>query len=190
MRKIVVSTFVTLDGVMEAPERWSFDFQGEDTMHAALDLLLASDALLLGRVTYEGFAAAWPSRRDPMGFADTINGMHKYVVSQTLAEPTWNPTTVIRDDIPAAVRELKSRPGGDILMYGSATLMHSLAEHHLVDEYNLLLNPVVVGGGKRLFPTGTARHKLRLVEASPFHGGIVALRYLPTCDRAAVPVAG
>lgn len=188
MRRIVASTFVTLDGVMEAPESWSFDFQGEDTMHAALDLLLASEALLLGRVTYQGFAAAWPSRRDPLGFADTINRMPKYVVSQTVSDPTWDPTTVIRDDVPAAIRELKSRPGGDILMYGSATLMRSLAEHDLVDEYNLLLSPVVVGAGKRLFPEGIARHKLRLVDVSPFRGGIVALRYQPTCDRAALPV--
>lgn len=186
-----MSTFVTLDGVIEAPEAWSFDFQGEDTMHAALDLLLASDALLLGRVTYEGFAAAWPSRQDPMGFADTINEMPKYVVSASLPDKaaTWSGTTVIRDDVPARVRGLKSQPGGDILMYGSATLMRSLAEHDLVDEYQLLLNPVVVGSGKRLFPEGLARHRLRLADVTEFRGGIVALRYQPTCDRAATAVS-
>ena len=189
MRRIVVSTFVTLDGVMEAPEKWSFDFQGEDNMHAALNLLQSSEALLLGRVTYQAFAASWPSRHDPMGFAKKINSMPKYVVSRTLTDTaaSWNPTTVIRQDVADRIRELKAQPGGDLLIYGSATLMRGLAEHDLIDEYNLLLNPVVVGTGQRLHPEGSFPHKLTLTDATPFRGGIVGLRYQPARDRAAVP---
>jgi len=190
MRKIVVSTFVTLDGVMEAPEKWSFDFQGEDNMHAALDLLRSSEALLLGRNTYEAFAASWPPRQDPMGFSEKINRMPKYVVSRTLtdAAASWAPTTVVRHDVVDTLRELKAQPGGDLLMYGSASLMRSLAEHDLIDEYNLLLNPVVVGSGKLLHPQGSFPHKLALTEATAFRGGIVGLRYEPVRDRSAVPV--
>ena len=188
MRKIVVSTFVTLDGVMEAPEKWSFDFQGEDNMQAALTLVQSSEALLLGRHTYEAFASAWPSREDPMGFSQKMNAMPKYVVSRTLtdAAASWTPTTVIREDVVDAVRELKAQPGGDLLMYGSATLMRSLAEHGLIDEYNLLLNPVVVGSGKLLHPAGSFPHKLTLTGTTAYRGGIVGLRYRPA--RAAAPV--
>lgn len=190
MRRIVVSTFVTLDGVMEAPEKWSFDFQGEDNMHAALALVQSSEALLLGRHTYEAFAASWPARKDPMGFAEKMNAMPKYVVSRTLSDAaaSWAPTTVLREDVVTALRELKAQPGGDLLMYGSATLMRSLAEHDLIDEYNLLLNPVVVGSGKLLHPPGSFPHKLALTGATPYRGGIVGLRYQPAGDRAAAPV--
>ena len=190
MRRIVVSTFVTLDGVMEAPEKWSFDFQGEDDMLAALQLLQSSEALLLGRHTYQAFAGSWPARTDPMGFAEKINSMPKYVVSRTLTDQaaSWNPTTVVRDDVPDTLRALKAQPGGDLLMYGSATLMRSLAEHDLIDEYNLLLNPVVVGTGKLLHPAGSFPHKLTLTEATAFSGGIVDLRYRPAGDSGVAPV--
>ena len=179
MRKIVVSTFVTLDGVMEAPETWSMDFHSEDTLKSALDLLLASDALLLGRTTYDGFAAAWPSREDPMGFADKMNSMPKHVVSTTLTDPTWSYTEVISDDVLERVRELKRSDGGQLLMYGSATLMRSLMAHDLVDEFHFLLNPVVVGQGARLFPEGTPRTALRLAGTTPMNGGMTILRYHP-----------
>jgi len=190
MRRIVVSTFVTLDGVMEAPEKWSFDFQGEDNMHAALELLQSSEALLLGRHTYEAFAGSWPSRQDPMGFSEKINRMPKYVVSQALTDDdaSWTPTTVVRHNVVETLRELKAQPGGDLLMYGSATLMRSLAEHNLIDEYNLLLNPVVVGSGKLLHPQGSFPHKLALTAATPYRGGIVGLRYEPVRARTDVPV--
>jgi dihydrofolate reductase len=179
MRKIIVSTFVTLDGVMEAPETWSFDFHSEDTLKSALDLLLASDALLLGRTTYEAFAGSWPTRQDPMGFAEKMNGMPKHVVSSTLTDPTWNSTEVISNDVVERVRELKQGDGGQLLMYGSATLMRSLMEHDLIDEFRFLLNPVVVGHGARLFPEGTPRKALELAGATPMSGGMTLLRYHP-----------
>jgi len=185
MRRIVVSTFITLDGVMEAPEQWSFDFHSPDAMQSALELLLASDALLLGRTTYETFAAAWPGREDPMGFAEKMNSMPKHVVSTTLEEPTWAGTTVVSEDVPNAVRALKKQAGGDLLMYGSATLMRSLMEHDLIDEYRFLLCPVVVGEGARLFPEGTPRKALKLAGTTPLSGGITVLRYHPA--EAAVP---
>jgi dihydrofolate reductase len=125
-----------------------------------------------------------------MGFAEKINSMPKYVVSRTLTDQaaSWNPTTVVRDDVPDTLRALKAQPGGDLLMYGSATLMRSLAEHDLIDEYNLLLNPVVVGSGKLLHPAGSFPHKLTLAEATAFRGGIVGLRYQPAGDSGAAPV--
>jgi dihydrofolate reductase len=179
MRKIVVSTFVTLDGVMEAPETWSFDFHSEDTLKSALDLLLASDALLLGRTTYEGSAAAWPGREDPMGFADKMNSMPKHVVSTTLTDPSWNGTEVISGDVLEGVRALKQGEGGPLLMYGSATLMRGLMAHDLIDEFHFLLNPVVVGHGARLFPEGTPRKALKLAGTTPMNGGMTILRYHP-----------
>ncbi len=179
MRKIIVSTFVTLDGVMEAPETWSFDFHSDDTLERALDLLLGSDALLLGRTTYDAFAGSWPSRKDPMGFADKMNGMPKHVVSTTLTDPTWAGTEVISDDVLERVRELKEGDGGHLLMYGSATLMRSLMRHDLIDEFRFLLNPVVVGHGARLFPEGTARQALALAGSTPLSGGMTLLRYTP-----------
>ena len=185
MRKVIVSTFVTLDGVMEAPETWSFDFHSDDTLRSALDLLLASDGLLLGRRTYEGFAAAWPGREDPMGFADKMNAMPKHVVSTTLTDPTWNNTQVIADDVVERVRALKDDDGGQLLMYGSATLMRSLMEHGLIDEFRFLLNPVVVGRGARLFPEGTPKQALELVGTTPLAGGMAILRY----HSAQVPAA-
>ncbi len=185
MRKIVVSTFVTLDGVMEAPQTWSSDFQSEDTQQTALDLLLASDALLLGRRTYEGFAAAWPGRQDAMGFADRINAMPKYVVSTTLTDAAWNGTEIISDDVADRVRALKETDGGHLLMYGSASLMRSLMAHDLIDEFRFLLNPVVVGGGARLFPEGSPRTTLELAGTTPLNGGMTVLRYHPAAVAAA-----
>jgi dihydrofolate reductase len=185
MRKIIVSTFVTLDGVMEAPETWSFDFHSEDTLKGALELLIASDALLLGRTTYEAFAGSWPGRQDPMGFADKMNSMPKHVVSTTLTDPTWNGTEVISDDVLERVRELKEGDGGHLLMYGSATLMRSLMEHDLIDEFRFLLNPVVVGHGARLFPEGTPRKALALAGVTPLDGGMTVLLFHPA--QVAVP---
>ena len=185
MRKIIVSTFVTLDGVMEAPETWSLDFHSDETLQDALELLLDSDALLLGRRTYEAFAGAWPSRQDPMGFADKMNGMPKHVVSTTLTDPAWNGTEVISHDVLERVRALKQGEGGHLLMYGSATLMRSLMRHDLIDELRLLVSPIVVGHGARLFPEGTARQTLEPAGTTPLDGGMTLLRLRPA--RIAVP---
>jgi dihydrofolate reductase len=184
---IVVTQFVTVDGVFEDPggseklERggWALQFdRGPDGDKFKLDEVMASDALLLGRVTYEGFAEAWPSRDGE--FADKFNGMRKYVVSTTLGEPTWNNSTVIRDDVAGEVAKLKQQEGGDILVNGSAQLVKTLMEHDLVDEYRLMVFPVVLGSGRRLFDDGLDRTKLRLAEARPVGpDGVVILIYRP-----------
>jgi dihydrofolate reductase len=185
--KVVVSQFVTLDGVIEDPggaegfERggWAFQFdRGEDGDRFKLDEVLASDALLLGRVTYEGFAEAWPSRTGE--FADKFNGMRKYVVSSTLGEPEWSNSTVIRGDVAEEVARLAQQEGGDILVNGSARLVSTLVEHDLVDEYRLMVFPAVLGSGKRLFSGTAAPKALRLATSQPVGSdGIVILTYRP-----------
>jgi dihydrofolate reductase len=157
MGKIVVTEFVSLDGIFEDPGGaegyqhggWTFTFnQGDDGGKFKLDELLAADAQLLGRVTYEGFARAWPAMTDPVGFADKMNGMPKYVVSSTLTEPAWNNTVVIGlDEVPG----LKDRYAGDILVAGSGQLVRGLTDLGLVDEYRLMVFPVILGTGKHLF---------------------------------------
>lgn len=183
MSKLVVSQFVTLDGVMEDPggsegsERggWAFQFErGPEGDKFKLDEVLAADSLLLGRKTYEGFAEAWPSRTDEVGFADKMNSMPKYVVSTTLENPEWNNSTVIKDVVDE-VSKLKQRDGGDILVYGSAQLMDTLMEHDLIDEYILMVFPVVLGKGKRLFKDGADMTAFKVVETRPV-GEVVILR--------------
>jgi dihydrofolate reductase len=185
MAKIVVSEFVTLDGVMEDPGGaegspcggWAFQFErGKEGDKFKYDELMAADVLLLGRVTYEGFAKAWPSMKDEGGFADKMNSMTKKVVSKTLQEADWSNSTVIKDDVVAAIADLKEQPGGDVLVAGSATLVRTLAEHDLVDEYRLMVFPVVLGGGKRLFGEGIARTPLRLTSCAQT-GDCVTLVY-------------
>jgi dihydrofolate reductase len=176
MRKLIVSEFVTLDGVMEDPggaegfDRggWAFKFErGPDGDAFKAEEVFGSDALLLGRRTYEGFAAAWPERTDDAGFADRMNSMAKYVVSGTLERADWNNTTVIGGDLADGVRALKSQDGGDILVAGSGRLVAGLAEHDLVDEYRLMVFPTILGRGQRLFPESDATADLELVEARP-----------------------
>jgi dihydrofolate reductase len=185
--KIVVSQFVTLDGVFEDPGGsedhehggWAMQIErGPEGDQFKLDEVMSSDALLLGRVTYEGFAAAWPSREGE--FADKFNTMPKYVVSTTLGDPTWNNTTVIAEDVAGEVAKLKEQEGGDILVNGSGQLVKTLMEHDLVDEYRLMVFPVVLGSGKRAFADGVAMTKLRLAEATPVGpDGVVILIYRP-----------
>jgi dihydrofolate reductase len=184
--KVVVTEFVSLDGVMEDPGGsedfehggWSFKFdRGPEGDKFKLDETMASDALLLGRVTYEGFAEAWPSREGE--FADKFNSMHKYVVSTTLQEPDWNNSTVIKGDIAGEVSKLKQEQGGDILVSGSAQLVQTLMEHDLVDEYRLMVFPVVLGSGKRLFGDGSATTTLKLVETKTVGAGVLILTYEP-----------
>ena len=173
MRRVVVSTYVTLDGVMEAPEKWEL-WNEEEMEKYAWEQLLASDALLMGRRVYEGFAAAWPSREGE--FADRMNSLPKFVVSTTLEAVEWNNTSVIRDDVPNEVAKLKQQPGRDILMYGSGELMHTLMQHDLIDEYRFWVNPIVLGSGKRLFPDGS-KTEFRLVDNTTFSTGVVILAY-------------
>src|SRR5205814_2010647 len=136
-----------------------------------------SEALLLGRVTYEGFAAAWPSREGE--FADRFNGMPKYVVSSTLEEPEWNNTTVLRGDVADEVAKLRQEQGGDIVVHGSARLVQTLVEHDLVDELRLMVYPVVLGSGKRLFGETSDKRPLRLVDSKIVGDGVAILVYQP-----------
>jgi dihydrofolate reductase len=182
--RVVVSQFVTVDGVFEDPggseghERgaWAFQFdRGEDGDKFKLDEVMASDALLLGRVTYEGFAAAWPSREGE--FADKFNGMQKYVVSSTLGDPEWNNSKVVSVDDIAGLRDA---PGGDILVNGSAQLVAELLDRGLVDELRLMVFPTVLGEGRRLFGDTAEPKAFQLVEARPVGpDGVVVLIYHP-----------
>jgi dihydrofolate reductase len=182
MRKIVVSEFLTLDGVMEDPG-WTFPYWNDKIATFKLDELFASDALLLGRLTYQGFAGAWPSRTDEEGYADRMNNLPKYVVSTTLEMAEWNNSTLIKENVVAQISELKQQPGQSILVFGSGTLVQTLVQHDLVDDFVLLLYPLVLGKGKRLFREGS-NVMLRLVESQVFSSGVVALSYQPDRKQA------
>jgi dihydrofolate reductase len=176
MRKIVVTEFITLDGVIDEPQNWSFPYWNEDIAKFKNDELFAADALLLGRVTYDTFAAAWPSRtNDP--FSDRMNGLPKYVVSTTLKKADWNNSTVIGRNVVEEIVRLKEQPGGQIFVHGSRTLVQTLIQHDLVDQYNLLVYPIVLGEGKHLFAEGTTT-KTKLTELSNL-GGVAAMIHEP-----------
>ena len=178
MRKIIVTEFLTLDSVMEEPQNWSFPYWTDEIGKFKHDELFASDGQLLGRVTYEGFAAAWPGRTDKEGFADRINSLPKYVVSTTLKEAAWNNSKIIKKNAAEEIQKLKEQPGQDILVHGSATLVHTLMQHDLIDEYRLLVFPLVLGTGKRHFKDGVSA-KLKLIESKIYSSGVVLLRYQP-----------
>jgi dihydrofolate reductase len=176
MRKLVESTFVTLDGVISDPHHWGPPYWNDEHANYARDLLLAADALLLGRATYEGFAGAWPPRAGD-AYADRINSLPKHVASTTLKETTWN-ATVIEADGADAVGKLKQQQGQNILKFGTGELDRALMEHDLVDEFHFWIFPVVVGGGERLFDGIDATH-LKLLDATTFSTGIVVHVYGP-----------
>ena len=187
MGRIVVTEFVSLDGVMEAPGGgesfkhggWTFEIErGEEGDTFKLDETLASEALLLGRVTYEGFAAAWPSREGE--FADEFNTMPKYVVSSTLRDPQWANSTVISGDLVAEITKLKKEQDGDIVVHGSAQLVQSLIENDLVDELRLMVFPVVLGTGKRLFGETTDKKRLQLSSSTVVGDGVAIQVYTRT----------
>ncbi len=183
MRKLIVSEFVSLDGVAEAPggeaghphSGWVFDFMGPEQEQFKLAETLESEALLLGRVTYEGFAAAWPERGGE--FADKMNAMPKHVASTTLTKLEWSNSTLIEGEVPEGVAELKQGEGGPILAAGSMTLVHALMEHDLVDEFRLMIFPVVLGSGKRLFPETPEKTVLTLAATRAFDSGVVIQTY-------------
>jgi len=188
MGRIVVTEFVSLDGVMEAPgggedfehAGWTFEInRGDEGDKFKLDETLSSEALLLGRVTYEGFASAWPSRTDEVGFADKFNSMPKYVVSSTLENPEWNNSTVLKGDVAGEVAKLKRQHDGDIVVHGSARLVQTLVEHDLVDELRLMVFPVVLGTGKRLFGETSDKKPLQLVDTKVVGDGVTILVYQP-----------
>lgn len=178
MRKLIVTEFITLDGVVEAPDKWSFPYWNDEIAKFKHEETFASDALLLGRVTYEGFAAAWPGRKDPEGFADRFNSMPKHVATRTLKKLEWNNSHLITGDLATAVAKLKQQPGQDIVIHGSPGLVRSLMPHDLIDEWRLLVYPIVLGRGKRLFD-GTSQSKFTLAESKAYSSGAVSLTYRP-----------
>ncbi len=183
MARIVVTEFTSLDGVMEAPggepfkyPGWTFQFdRGDDGNQFKLDETMRADALLLGRRTYESFAGAWPQREGE--FADKFNAMPKYVVSSTLRDPEWSNTTVLSGDAVEEAAALRERRGGDIVVHGSAQLAQALLEHDLVDELRLMLYPLVLGTGKRLFGATSDKKRFELADARPVGDGITILTY-------------
>lgn len=184
MGKIVVTEFVSLDGVMEAPgggedykhQGWTFEIdRGADGDKFKLDETLEAEALLLGRTTYEGFAAAWPSMEGE--FADKFNGMPKYVVSSTLKQPSWNNTTVLDGELAGEVTKLRDSTDGAIYVHGSAQLVQGLLAGDLIDELRLMVFPVVLGSGKRLFGESVEKKSLKLTSASTVGDGIAVLVY-------------
>ncbi|HVH31530.1 MAG TPA: dihydrofolate reductase family protein [bacterium] len=186
MRRVIVSMFVSLDGVMEDPggaEKfkhggWTMAYWGDDIGKFKFDELFASDTLLLGRLTYQGFAAAWPSRTDDAGFADRMNKLPKVVVSTTLKEVGWQNSRLVKGNVAGEVSKLKQQSGQDILIAGSGMLVHTLMQDDLIDEYRLLAYPVILGSGKRLFQDVT-KTPLKLMETKTFSSGVVLLRYQP-----------
>jgi dihydrofolate reductase len=180
MRRVVASEFVSLDGVMEDPS-WTFGFESDDRDQFKFDELAAADALLLGRVTYEGFASAWPQMEEQTGeYGAWMNGYPKHVVSTTLQEPLeWNNSTLVEGDVAEEVSRLKDQPGKDILIFGSADLVNTLMQHDLIDEYRLMVFPVIVGSGKRLFNEGGDTRSLKLVGTQTFDSGAIVLTYEP-----------
>ncbi|MDP9227573.1 MAG: dihydrofolate reductase family protein [Actinomycetota bacterium] len=187
MGRIVVTEFVSLDGVMEAPGgdddfvrgAWTFEIsRGEEGDKFKLDETMDADALLLGRKTYEGFANSWPERDGE--FADKFNNMPKYVVSSTLEDPEWNNSTVLGGDVVEAISKLKQDQDGDIVVHGSAQLVQALVENDLVDELRLMVFPVVLGTGKRLFGDTTDKKSLKLSDSMMVGDGVAILTYNPT----------
>jgi dihydrofolate reductase len=184
--RIVVTEFVSLDGVIEAPgggedykhAGWTFEIsRGDEGDKFKLDETLESDALLLGRRTYEGFAAAWPDRTDEFGFADKFNSMPKYVVSSTLTNADWNNSTILGGDVVEEVRKLKDEVDGMIVVHGSAQLVQALIENDLVDELRLMVFPVVLGTGKRLFGETDDKKSFTLVDSKVVGDGVAILTY-------------
>lgn len=198
MGKLVVSEFITLDGVIENPGGsedtehggWSFRHPAPEGQQFKFDELRAADVQLLGRVTYEGFAAAWPAMEEATGeFGKKMNAMPKVVVSTTLTEAAWHNTTIIAANLPAEVARLKQRYDGDVLVAGSATLVRFLAGHNLVDEYRLMVHPVVLGHGKRLFSDGFTMADLGLADSRKAGPDVLLLTYRPVDGRQEQPAA-
>ena len=179
MARLILTAFITLDGVIEEPQTFSSEFHSDDTDAYNHDVLYAADTLLLGRVTYEGFAASWPHVTDEQGFAERLNGMRKVVVSSTLESASWNNSVIVSDDVVAEVQALRDADGGDVLVWGSSTLAQFLIANDLVDGYELLVCPVALGGGRKLFPEDGVKRALRRDAVTPLGGGMTAVRLAP-----------
>jgi dihydrofolate reductase len=183
MRKLIESTHVSLGGEIGAPQEWALPYLDEEHNDYAKRLLFAADALLLGRLTYEGLSAAYPAMAGgdsgvPSDFIDRMNSIPKYVASSTLRETTWN-ATVINGDVASFVADLKQQTGGDIVKYGNGPLDATLMEHGLIDEFHLLMTPVAIGRGQHLFEDIDTAPALNLVDVTRFSNGVVVLVYTP-----------
>jgi dihydrofolate reductase len=177
-RRIVANYFVSLDGVVEAPDQWHFPYFDDQMGEAVGAGFASSDALLMGGTLYREWAEYWPAHADD-DFGGVMNGMTKYVVSRTLERADWTNTTLIKGDVAARIREIKAQPGQDIAMSGSATLARWLLAEGLLDELNLLVHPIVVGSGARLFPDGSPKQPLQLAGSTAFGSGVLHLVYRP-----------
>ena len=177
--RLVATEYLSLDGVFEEPGKWSFPFFNEEAGQFKWKELRESDALLLGRKTYEGFAAAWPTMPGTGQFGEKMNSMPKYVVSSTLDKVEWAGSKLITGNLFDEVRKLKKEPGQDLLLSGSAQLFNALAQENLIDLYRFMLHPIILGKGKRLFADGVERRVLALTETKAFKAGIVVVEYVP-----------
>jgi dihydrofolate reductase len=181
MRKVVASEFVSLDGVVESPDKWHFPYFNDEMGDVIGAAMATSDAMLMGRVLYEEWATFWPKQDpDENPVAARMNGVRKYVVSTTLEEPLeWNNSTLIGDNVAEEILRLKEQPGKDISISGSPTLVRSLLEDDLLDELRLMVHPIVVGSGKRLFEEGSDQKALELLDSKTFSTGVLYLTYQP-----------
>jgi dihydrofolate reductase len=180
MRHIINATYMSLDGVVQRPELWTFDYRSDDAAQVSHDQLFGTDALIMGRHTYDIFAGHWPAATDPDGFADRMNNIPKYVLSRTLTEPTWTNTTVLAgNDIADRIRDLTRQPGRDILQYGYGPVTRLLIEHGLLDELHIWLHPLLVGNYHPRDQLGAvgAQCRLQLNDVRRFGSGLVILRY-------------
>jgi dihydrofolate reductase len=185
MRKVVASELMSLDGVMESPEEWHFPYFNDEMGTEIGAAMATADAMLLGRVTYQEFAAFWPSQNsessEDQEFADYMNNTPKFVVSTTVEEPLeWNNSSLIKENVAEEITRLKQQPGGDISITGSGTLVRSLLAEDLLDELRLMVHPIVVGSGKHLFEEGGDQKALKLVDSKTFGTGVLYLTYQPT----------
>ncbi len=180
VRRVIATELVSVDGVMESPEKWHFPYTNDEMEQANAAGMAASDAMLLGRVTYEALAAYWPNQPGGTPMVDYINSVPKLVVSRTLEEPLeWNNSTLIEGNVAEQIAELKRQPGKDIGIVGSGTLVRSLLQDDLLDELRLMVHPIVMGSGKRLFEEGGDQKALKLVDSKTFGTGVLYLIYQP-----------
>jgi dihydrofolate reductase len=179
MRKVIVSTYVTLDGRVDELQDWTIPYNGDAAVEYHTDLLKHSDGLLLGRKTYEIFAAIWPSKSGELPYIDKMNSMTKHVASTTVGGLEWENSHLIEGDVAAGVAKLKHQTGQDLVMYGCRDLMHTLQQHDLIDEYRLLVHPVLLGKGRALLPDGAKQVSLELIDTTVIPSGVTVLTYQP-----------
>ncbi len=179
MRKVIVSTYATLDGRVDELQDWTIPYNDDAVVNYHTDLLKNSDGLLLGRKTYEIFAALWPSKSGELPYIDKMNSMAKYVASTTLRDLEWGNSHLIEGDAVEGVAKLRQQPGQDLVMYGCHDFMHKLLEHGLIDEYRILVHPVLLGKGRTFLRDGAKQVNLKLLDTTVIPPGVAILTYQP-----------